>query len=128
MPNYDATRFTTALYSAQSELFFDAEQPAPPQASRQFHIPQGRLGSQPPTVTIEGFFSADPGVFQLDVQEADTNTDDAYQTVPSAGSVTAVDANFYFRVDLDPFVGVFIRLNLVSRTNGVNLTVKATRR
>jgi hypothetical protein len=128
MPNYDAARFTTALYSAQSELFFDAEQPAAPQASRQFHIPQGRLGSAPPSLTIEGFFSGDPGVFDIAIQEADTNTDDAYQTIPSAGNITAVDGNFYFRVDLAPFVGVFIRLNLVTRTNGVNLTAKATRR
>jgi hypothetical protein len=128
MSNYDSTKLCYNIGSGQKGTFFDAEQPAPPQASERFNVPQGRLGSYSPSVNIEGYFSADPGAFEIDIQEADTDTDTAFMTVPSAGVVNAVDSNFRFRVDLAPFVGTFIRLLLVSRTNAVNLTAQVTRR
>lgn len=128
MPNYDTTLQMPSLYPGQIVLAFDAEQPAAPQASKAFAIPTPMIGNHPPAINVDIEFSADPGVFQLDVQEAEEDENASYMTVPSAGSLTTVDANFRSRADIFPFVGKFIRLNLVSRTNAVNLTARISKR
>ena len=128
MPNYDVALTLQSLYPGQIVLAFDGEQPAPPQASQRYGIPSSPLGQHPPSVNIDIQFSADPGVFELAVQEADVDEDADYMTVPSAGTISAVDANFRARTDLFPFTGKFIRLLLVSRTNAVNLTARISKR
>lgn len=82
-----------------------------------------------PLISLEGFFSAAPGVFEIDIQEADTDADGLY-ILPSAAAytVTAVNATTQaFRVDLSPTGGKFLRVKLISRANAVTLVVKATR-
>lgn len=82
-----------------------------------------------PLISLEGFFSAAPGVFEIDIQEADTDADGLY-ILPSAAAytVTAVNATTQaFRVDLSPTGGKFMRVLLKTRTNAVSLVLKATR-
>lgn len=103
------------------------ESPAPPQASiAVLLLPQD--GGPSPMVCIEGRFSGAPGAFEVDIQEADTDAD-AFYILPtnSAYKVTVVTANNVFRVDLSPTGGKFLRVVLVSRTNAVSFTCKATR-
>lgn len=40
-------------------------------------------------ISVELSFSVDPGAFAIDIQTADTNVDDAFQTLPTSGSITA---------------------------------------
>jgi hypothetical protein len=103
------------------------EQPAAPQASISVNL-EGQMGDPPPMVTVEGRFSGAPGAFGVQIQEADTDADAFYITPAAAAyTVTAVNANNVFRVDLSPTGGKFMRILLASRTNAVNFTAKITK-
>lgn len=128
MPNYSQSSAAlpiSSLYPGQSGLSFDAETPTAPQAGKAFCIAALGPGSQPKSVNLEIAFSADPGAFQVDLQEADTDVDAAYVTI-SGASLTAVNSGFYARVDKIPASARFYRASLVSRTNSVTLTAKLT--
>lgn len=104
------------------------EQPAPPQASIAVNLQPGDEAQPPPMVTVEGRFSGAPGAFNVQIQEADTDADGFYITPANAAyTVTVVNSNQAFRVDLSPTGGKFLRGLLSSRTNGVTLTLKFTR-
>jgi hypothetical protein len=85
--------------------------------------------NSPPMVSVEGRFSAAPGSFSVQVQEADTDADGYYITPTNANyTVTAVGAtNQAFRIDLSPTGGKFMRILLASLTNAVNFSCKLTR-
>lgn len=133
MPNYPGTVGSqvsptvpppVAIYPGDSQTVFSAEQPVIPQASDRVHLALGPWENYPPSVSIEGFFSGAPGAFEIDIQDADTDADAFYQTVPSAGVISAVSTNNTFRAELVPIKGKFVRAYLKTRTNGVNLTLR----
>lgn len=90
---------------------------------------QSQAGDPPPAVCVEIRFSAAPGTFEIDIQEADTDADGFYIT-PSAAAytVSAVNATTQAaRVDLSPTGGKFLRVFIKTLTNAVNVSVKITR-
>jgi len=71
---------------------------------------------------VDGKFSAAPGVFEVDVQVANTDSDTSYQTI-SNGNITAVDStNNGFHLDVPRENARFARLLLRARTNAVSIT------
>ena len=89
----------------------------------------GQPGNPPPMVSVEVHFAANPGVFEIDVQEADTDADAFYLT-PSAAAYTFSAVNgvtFNGRVDLPSTGGKFMRLFMKTITNNVNCWAKITR-
>lgn len=86
-------------------------------------------GDPAPSVSVEIRFSAAPGAFSLQVQEADTDADGFYITPTNAAyTITAVNGTtFVARVDLSPTGGRFLRLYLASLTNAVNISAKISR-
>jgi hypothetical protein len=86
-------------------------------------------GGPSPMVCIEIAFSAAPGTFEIDIQEADTNADAAFITPTNvAYTVTAViTATNRARVDLSPTGGKFIRVFVKTLTNAVTTRCKITR-
>lgn len=129
MPNYNtlASIPIPAIYPGDQVLLFNAEQPAAPQASQQVCLANAYDNTNSQAAAIELFFSAAPGVFEVDIQVADTDQDTAYITVPGQGVITTVNPNNFARVELVPLKAKFLRVKLVTRTNAVNLTVKVTR-
>lgn len=135
MPNYPGTLNSATVSPVPSNgmgigdslLLFSAEQPAAPQASISF-TPMFTNTEYAPAFTFEVLFSGAPGAFSLTIQEADTDADIFY-IVPTNAAYTlnAVSGNQVVRSDLIPFGGRFGRVNLVSRANGVNITVRVTR-
>jgi hypothetical protein len=126
LPNYSQSSAAlpiTGIRPGDRVLSFNAETPTPPQAGQAFSICQLGPGTQPKGLNLEIAFSTDPGAFQVDLQEADTDVDGAYITLQS---ITAVNASFYGRIDNAPFTAQFVRAKLVSRTNAVSLTAKIT--
>lgn len=126
MPLYDNARYAPSLMTGVAALFFNAESSlnGGNVKSERFGVPN-KPGKNA-EISVEIDFAADPGAFQIDLQEADEDIEAAYFAIPSAGTVNAVDGtNFRARVDLSPFVARFIRLNVVSLTNDVALTAKA---
>ena len=127
MPAYGAAgSVVTALYSGDSALAFNAEQPATGVASIPFALYRSR-NDVPPSLSVEVFFAAAPGAFEFDVQEADTETANAYVTNASA-TLTAVNAGFYGRIELPQVFAKFVRiLCKTQNANAVNATVKVSR-
>lgn len=134
MPNYPnaigtATIPTTALQTIwpnDTVLAFDAETPTAPQASQRFAVANAGPYSAA-TLSVELLFAADPGVFSVTIQDADTDADIYYQTLASSGTISSVSSYFTARVELVPFKGKFVRLVIASRTNAVALTARITR-
>lgn len=85
-----------------------------------------------PNVGIELLFSANPGAFNIQLQEADTPADGLYITpTPNAFTITAVaqvgNTGFYAaRVDLGTIGSRFIRLFVSALANAVGLIAKVT--
>lgn len=126
MPAYSTTFLPKAIYPGDSETVWAAETVLTGAASQRVALGDpyndgvGRL-----SVEIE--FSADPGAFQIDVQNSDTDVDSSYQVVPSS-SLTAVNASFKGRIDLYPLQGKFGRLVMTNDpANAVTVTARMIR-
>lgn len=138
----------TALYPGQSIYLFGVPTvttaPVPPlddtnvafetvtagESSISVSLATGLPGNPPPMVCVEISFSAAPGAFELDIQEADTDADAFYilMTANSAYKVTSVNATtFIARADLSPTGGKFMRVTIPTLTNAVKCKVKLTR-
>jgi hypothetical protein len=83
-------------------------------------------------VSIRGTFSAAPGAFTIQVQTADQDVDAAYVSEnfggATPGTITTVNANNSFSVELIPIAARFIRLLMVlQNANAVNLTATISR-
>jgi hypothetical protein len=120
MPNY-GVRAAVALYPGSQGAAFTAEQPVVPKASQSFALWHPMTGA-PNAFSVEIQFAADPGVFEIDVQTSDTDTASYYETYAISGIINAVDANFHARAEFVNIRANFVRLNLKTRTNAVNLT------
>lgn len=119
MSAYSATAPIYALYPGDKGTALSAERLLTGVASERFAIGKGPSDNVAPKISVELQFSADPGAFTLDVQQADQETAGAYINVPSGGTVTTVNATFFARIDLDPFLGGFIRLLQTLQTANV---------
>ncbi len=130
MPSYNTISTSIpALYPQDSYLLFDAESTATITKSQQVVLANDNVGQGRQTCVIEGFFSGAPGVFVLLVQFADTDSENYYIAPTNGGTINAVTGanHFSFQYDAPGVLGRFIRANLSSCANSVNLTVKVTR-
>jgi hypothetical protein len=89
------------------------------------------LPGRNPGAMWEIVFSGDPGVFEIDIEDAANDTDNAYilNLSNAAFKITAVgkvgtDGKRYIYVELQPVGAVFQRLNMVALTNVVNVQAK----
>lgn len=84
-------------------------------------------GENGTSFSVDGFFAAAPGAFEIDVQAATNDVDTQYQTV-AGGQITSVDSvnnTFHFVGNAEN--ARFIRLLMRSRANAVNVTATAKR-
>jgi hypothetical protein len=84
-------------------------------------------GENGTSFSVDGYFSAAPGAFEVDVQAAVNDVDSQYQTVAS-GNLTTVDAvnqTFHFAGNAEN--ARFVRLLLRTLTNAVNVTASIKR-
>jgi hypothetical protein len=130
MPLYNSQPMQ-AVYPGDSANVFNAEAPLANQSSIALNLPV-KDADQPPYISVELLFSAAPGVFEFDIQEADTDTDDAYITVPAVGQITTAQAGAVksvARVDLVPLKAKFVRLKCVTpiTNGGVTVIAKVSR-
>jgi hypothetical protein len=115
----------SALAPGQTQQVWSAEQPAPGNGTTAASQQVG-MANQPGVAgtpfRVHGFFSAAPGVFEVDVQVSEDDVDTHYQTI-SGGNITSVDAvNFTFHLDCLACSTRYARLLMRSRTNAVNVT------
>lgn len=104
------------------------------EASAQVELRNNRGTTTVQSSEIEGQFTGAPGAFEVDMQSADTDTDDMYimNTVSTATKIAALaaDANAInsFRADLSPSPGRFLRARIIAFANfaTINLILKTT--
>lgn len=129
-PVYNANPPPLLQPGDQSFTVWSAETPTPgtgtTAASQQVALQIGRGDGLAP-FAIDGKFSGDPGVFEVDIQVAATDADANYQTCSNC-NITAIDAtNFTFHWDVWANKGRFTRLLMRSRANSVTITATVTR-
>lgn len=129
MPAYNANAALYAIAPGDSIQVWNAEQPAPGNggvsASQQIAAVYAQgIGTG---ISFKGFFSGAPGVFEIDVQASDVDSDAQYQTLPN-GNITTVDStnNTFLFEDLNAN-HKFYRALMRSRTNAVNVTANFKR-
>lgn len=135
MPLYNSNVTTntpmTALYPGDSFLLFNGETPIAGQNSQQVVIARKDLDT-PSSVSVELIFPADPGAFEFDICDADTDTPDAYLVLPAIGQILAavagVGGKFVVRVESVPIKANFLLLRCVTASaNGKSVIAKVSR-
>ncbi len=123
MPAYN-TSPPSSLTLGDSIQVWAAEQPVAGaglvSASQQ--VAAGRSKGNPAGICLEGFFSAAPGAFEIDVQGSMNDIDAQYQTLPN-GNITTVDSvNQTFLFEDPNSRWRFYRALMRTRANAVNVT------
>jgi hypothetical protein len=97
-----------------------------PQASIAFQIERTKSGFfYPIGFSLEISFSANPGVFEVDLQTSDTDQDGFFckNTIINGG----LNSNNVGRIEMTNYWALFGRVYVATLTNPVLVTVKATR-
>jgi hypothetical protein len=128
-PAYNSQTPAPILGSGQVVVVWNAESPTPGNgtiaATQQYQlVPAGSRAGTP--FSVDAQFSGAPGVFEVDVQVAATDSDTNYQTCSNC-NVTTVDAtNNTFHLDAVLVNAKYVRLLMRSRTNAVSITARIT--
>ena len=129
-PAYNASA-PMALYPNNQIKLYNAEDPLTGTFSQQFLVPQ--TAQQPSAnLSFEFAFAGNPGAFNYQIQDADTDVTGNYVTIPTAGTVTACPITaggaYTCRVELNPWRGEYGRIYInAQNANSVNVTVKVSR-
>ena len=83
----------------------------------------------PTNISVDLFFSGDPGAIEIDVQFANADVDAEYATPDSSYEIIAVSATPNFSAHFDgPYPNAkFMRLKSVTITNSVKVTAVVKR-
>jgi hypothetical protein len=121
MPNYNpaAAGPPYAIYPGDTGFAFNNENPSAPQASQQFAL-GAVYDNMPASVSLElSFPGGAPTACQYDLQEATTDADANYVTVPGASlTFASLNASGVGRIDSVNLKGRFVRVRKVSQTGG----------
>ena len=125
MPGYSGTAQAQLLYENRQVFLFENETVAAGTSSIAYQLRRERGAFYPWGISLEFWFSADPGAFEIDLQDADTDQDSHYVTVNAI--TTGLNASYVTRIELPSFYAKYVRVKLVTLTNAVNLSVLLTR-
>jgi hypothetical protein len=106
------------------------EIPAAGALSQQIFVARKDNG-QSASISLEFTFPSNPGVFEFDILDADTDAIDNYIVIPAVGQVINAAAGpggvkFTARVELSPFRANFLAVQCVTpNANAVNSLVRA---
>ena len=125
MPCYAGTSSAQLLYENRQAYLFQNETVAAGVASIAYQLRRERGAFYPWGISLEIFFSGDPGSFEVDLQDADIDEDSHYVTVDT---ITAgLNASYVTRIELPSFYTKYVRVKLVTLTNSVTTSVLLTR-
>lgn len=124
MPGYPGGGHAALLRTNQQAFLFNNESIAAGTASIAVQLERISHSSYPFGASFQLKFSGNPGVFEVDIQVADTNADSDYISV---AQLSTVNSGFVTRFDLTNLWPKFVRGNVVTLTNAVNTTLLVTR-
>jgi len=125
MPSYPGPNQAPLLHENQWYYLLQNETVVDGTASRAVQLRRLKGTTYFVGVSLEITFSGDPGTFAIDIQTADNDLASKYVTIDQA--VGALNADFVTRIELPSFWAKFLRVNVVTLTNPVNVTVLVTR-
>lgn len=129
MGQYSAATIPNSIAPGDAVTVWNAEQPAigAGGVSASLQVALASRDGHSPGFGVNGFFSAAPGAFEIDVQVSDHDVDAQYQTVAN-GNITTVDStNQSFHFDGSLVTARFARLLMRLRGNAVNVTADITK-
>ncbi len=122
---YPGSSQASLLRANEQQYLFQNQAIPAGQSSIAVQLERIKSSSYPFGVSVQIQFSADPGTFRVDVQDADLDTDASYVTM---NSITAgLNSSFVGRLELPSLWTKYLRVQLVTRTNVVNTSVLVTR-
>lgn len=125
MPKY-AANSATIINTGDVFTAISAEQPTSGTAS--VAVCLGPEVGKVASCSVSGTFAGAPGAFEIDVQQADTDTDASYVNVPVGAVINSVNANQSFVASFSPIAARFVRLlTKTQNANAVNCTATITR-
>lgn len=124
MPGYPGGGQATLLRSNRHKFLFNNETVAAGRASVAVQLERISHSSYPFAASFQIKFSATPGVFEVDIQVADTDADGDYVTVAQLSSVTT---GLTARYDMTTLWPKFVRVFVTTLTNSVNTTALVSR-
>lgn len=126
MPSYVAGNADlNLLYPEGQQFMWNAETVAGGTASTAFRLYRRRDTFYPFGASFELTFGGAPGVFEVDIQTADTDLAANYVTI---NTITGgLNASNIGRLELPNFWARYVRAVVVTLTNAVVVTVKVTR-
>jgi hypothetical protein len=125
MPGYAGTAQATLIRDNQQKYLFNKETVAVGTASIACQIERVNRSFYPWGISLEIFFSGNPGAFEVDLQDADIDQDSHYVTVDAI--TVGLNASYVTRIELPSFYAKYVRVKLVSLTNAVTTSVLLTR-
>ena len=125
MPGYSGTAQAKLLYENRQAFLFQNETVTAGTASVAYQLRRERGAYYPWGISLEIFFSGDPGAFEVDLQDADIDQDSHYVTVDQI--TVGLNTSFVTRIELPSFYAKYVRVKLVTLTNAVNISVLLTR-
>ncbi len=125
MPAYTGPALAQLILENRQVFLFQQENVAPGVASIALQLRRERGLFYPFGMSIELTFGANPGVFEVDVQTADTDDDAHYVTINTLTG--GLNASFVGRLELPSFWAKYARAKVVTLTNPVTVTVLLTR-
>lgn len=124
MPGYPGGGQAGLLRTNQQKFLFNNETVAAGSASIAVQLDRIAHSSYPWGASFQLKFAGSPGVFEFDIQVADTDTDADYITV---AQLTSVSTTFVTRYDLTNLWPKFVRGFVNTLGNAVNTTLLVTR-
>jgi hypothetical protein len=125
MPGYAGTARAQLLYENRQAFLFQNETVANGTASIAYQLRRERGAFYPWGMSLEFAFGANPGAFEVDVQTSDTDDNAHYVTLATLTS--GLNASYVGRIELPSFWAKFVRVQVVTLTNAVAITVLLTR-
>lgn len=125
MPGYAGTARAQLLYENRQAYLFQNETVANGTASIAYQLRRERGAYYPWGMSLEFTFSADPGTFEVDVETADT--DDNAHYVSLIALTNGLNTSYVGRIELPSFWAKFVRVQVITLTNTVAITVLLTR-
>lgn len=124
MPGYPGAGQAALLRTNQQKFLFNNELIAAGRASIAVQLERIPRASYPFAASFQLKFGATPGVFEVDIQVADTDSDADYVSV---AQIQSVSTGFTSRYDMTNLWPKFVRAYVLTLTNAVNATVLVTR-
>jgi hypothetical protein len=124
MPNYTSNDQAGLLYENTQQFFWNNEAVSAGTLSIGWQIRRTLGAFYPWGFAVEVQFSGNPGTFELDIVEAETDVKGNYI---KAGSISSVNSSFVGRFETVTLFPKYVAALLLTLQNSVNTTAKVTR-